>query len=165
LRTINIVRRPWLVDDLKEKGADVVLIDDEDLGEQARAAVGDGKIRLGIDAVAGIGTLRLANALDDNSVVVNYGFLSGNPCQLDPSHVVFQDISLRGFWLAKLMGQMQRDELTTLYGKLAAYIGDGSLHTPVEETYALDDVQAAVEHAVREGRRGKILLTPNPDAL
>jgi len=165
IRTINVVRRPWLVDDLKNKGADVVLIDDEDLGAQARSAVGDGKIRLAIDAVAGIGTLRLADALEDNSVVVNYGFLSGNPCQLDPSHLVFKDISLRGFWLAKLMGEMKREELTSLYDSLSNYVSDGTLHTPVEETYALDDVQAAVEHAVREGRGGKILLTPNPELL
>ncbi len=164
-RTVNVVRRPWLVDDLKAKGADVVLVDDETLGERARAEVGEGHIKLAIDAVAGDSTLRVASALDDGGVVVNYGLLSGNPCQMDPAQLVFQGMSLHGFWLAKLMGQMSFDELSQMYQTLSAHVADGTLHTPVEQTYALDEIATALEHANREARSGKILLTPNPDAL
>lgn len=164
-RTINVVRRPWLVDDLKSKGADVVLVDDETLGERARAEIGEGKVKLAIDAVAGDSTLRVASALDDDGVVVNYGLLSGNPCQIDPSQLVFKGLSLRGFWLAKLMGGMKLEELSSMYQSLAANIADGTLHTPVEQTYPLDAIEDALEHANREARSGKILLTPNPDAL
>ena len=103
-RTINVVRRPWLVDDLLGKGADVVLVEDDTLSEQARSQVGDGRIRLAIDAVAGAATLRLADCLDDGAVVVNYGLLSGNPCQIDPAHLVFRGMSLQGFWLRKADG-------------------------------------------------------------
>lgn len=164
-RTVNVVRRPWLIDDLKAKGADLVLIEDDDMPATAAKEVGDGSIRLAIDAVAGESTLRLAESLDDGAVIVNYGLLSGNPCQIDPSHLVFRGMSIQGFWLAKLMGNMDRDELTSMYGLLAGYIADGTLHTPIEDTYPLSDISSALEHANREARAGKILLTPNPDAL
>ena len=68
---------------------------------------------------------------------------------------------MKGFWLAKLMGGMSREALTGLYAKLSASIADGTLHTPIEATYALEDIATALDHAHREGRDGKILVTPN----
>jgi NADPH:quinone reductase-like Zn-dependent oxidoreductase len=37
-------------------------------------------------------------------------------------------------------------------------LADGTLVTPVEGTYALDDVRAALAHHQRPGRAGKVLL-------
>jgi NADPH:quinone reductase-like Zn-dependent oxidoreductase len=160
-KTLNIVRRSSLIDSLTAVGADAVLVDGDDLGQRAREVIGDGRALLGIDAIAGSATTRLADCLDDGGTVVNYGFLSGDPCQLTPNQTVFRDISLKGFWLAKLMGGMSRDTLTGMYAKLAASIDDGTLHTPVEAMYGLEDISKALDHAHRESRDGKILLTPN----
>ncbi len=160
-RTLNVVRRDSLIDPLKAAGADAVLVDDDDLGERARDVIGQGKAPLGIDAIAGTATTRLADCLDDGGMVVNYGFLSGDACQLTPNQTVFRDISLKGFWLAKLMGGMSRETLTGMYAKLAGSIADGTLHTPIEATYDLDAISAALDHAHRESRDGKILVTPN----
>jgi len=160
-KTLNIVRRESLIEPLKAIGADAVLVDGDDLGERARAVIGDGRAMLGIDAVAGTATTRCGDCLDDGGTVVNYGFLSGDPCQLTPTQVVFRDISLKGFWLAKLMGGMSRDTLSSMYAQLAAQIADGTLNTPVEATYELDQISDALAHAHRESRDGKILVTPN----
>ncbi|MDP6342347.1 MAG: zinc-binding dehydrogenase [Alphaproteobacteria bacterium] len=40
-------------------------------------------------------------------------------------------------------------------------IADGSLAVPVEATYPIEEIKAAVEHAGRGHRDGNILLTPN----
>ena len=36
-----------------------------------------------------------------------------------------------------------------------------SLHVDVEAVYGLEDIKAALEHASREARSGKVLITPN----
>ena len=43
----------------------------------------------------------------------------------------------------------------------AGRLADGTLGVDIEATYALDRIKDAMEHAGREGRGGKILLTPN----
>ena len=74
---------------------------------------------------------------------------------------VFRSITLTGFWLAKVLGGMSTDEIQSLYGELANLVTDGTLHVNIEATYGLADIKQALAHAMREGRDGKILVTPN----
>lgn len=160
LHTVNVVRRAELADELRDIGADLVLVDGDDLPERVRAEIGDANLPLGIDAVAGQGTLRLGGALSEGGTVVNYGLLSGQPCQLTADMVVFKGITLTGFWLAKLLGAMAPADVGSLYAGLAAQMRAGELHAPVEATYGLDELGKALEHAYRSGRSGKVLVTP-----
>ena len=161
VKTLNVVRRTELFGELRKIGADVVLLDGDDLAKRVRSEVGDANIPLAIDAVAGEGTLRLGGALSEGGTVVNYGLLSGKPCQLTPELVVFQGITLTGFWLAKLLGTMKPDELQKLYAELASQITNGNLYTPVESAYRLDQLNDALKHAYQTERNGKVLLMPN----
>jgi len=161
VKTLNVVRRTELVGELRKIGADVVLLDGDDLAKRVRSEVGDANIPLAIDAVAGEGTLSLGGALSEGGTVVNYGLLSGKPCQLTPELVVFQGITLTGFWLAKLLGTMKPDELQKLYAELASQITNGNLYTPVESAYRLDQLSDALKHAYQTERNGKVLLMPN----
>ena len=161
VKTLNVVRRTELVEELRKIGADVVLLDGDDLAKRVRSEVGDANIPLAIDAVAGEGTLSLGGALSEGGTVVNYGLLSGKPCQLTPELVVFQGITLTGFWLAKLLGTMKPDELQKLYAELASQITNGNLYTPVESAYRLDQLSDALKHAYQAERNGKVLLMPN----
>ena len=161
VKTLNVVRRTELFGELRKIGADVVLLDGDDLAKRVRSEVGDANIPLAIDAVAGEGTLSLGGALSEGGTVVNYGLLSGKPCQLTPELVVFQGITLTGFWLAKLLGTMKPDELQKLYAELASQITNGNLYTPVESAYRSDQLNDALKHAYQTERNGKVLLMPN----
>lgn len=161
LKTVNVVRRESLIEPLQAIGANVVLVDGPDLALRAAAATGGAEIKLGIDAVAGAATERLADCLAEEGTVVNYGLLSGNPCQLRADQTIFQGITLTGFWLAKQMRTIKPPALAALYGDLMAHIADGSLHVNVEATYGLEDIKTALDHASREARSGKVLITPN----
>ena len=46
-------------------------------------------------------------------------------------------------------------------GDLAARVRSGALAVAVEATYPIEEIKAALAHAGREGRAGKILVTPN----
>ena len=161
VKTVNVVRRTELVGELRKIGADVVLLEGDDLAKRVRSEVVDANIPLAIDAVAGEGTLRLGGALSEGGTVVNYGLLSGKPCQLTPELVVFQGITLTGFWLAKLLGTMKPEELQKLYVELASQITNGNLYTPVESAYRLDQLSDGLKHAYQTERNGKVLLMPN----
>ena len=161
VRTVNVVRRAELIEPMKEKGADVVLVDGPDLAQRVRAAVGDGTLPLAIDAVAGDASGRLAECLDEGGVVVNYGMLSTLPCAVDAHQIVFREITLTGFWLVKFLTAMSSEERRALYEELANSVASGALAVDVEAVYPMEKVGSALEHAARASRDGKILVTPN----
>ena len=161
VRTMNVVRRPELIDVLKGHGADIVVVDGDDLAERVAAAVGKAPIKLAIDAIGGAQITRLADCLAEGGTVVNYGLLSGEPCQLRGDQTVFKGITLTGFWLQKNLTSMPRSEAQKLYRDLGARVLSGDLHVEIEATYPIDEIKDAVDHAGRSGRGGKILVLPN----
>ena len=161
IRSVNVVRRTSLVDPLKKLGADVVVVDGPDVAQRVVKETGGAAIKLGIDAVAGAATGRLAQCVAEGGTVVNYGLMSGEPCQIDASHFLFRDMHLVGFWLAKVMRGMKFDEIQGLYGKLGARLLDGTIHVAVEASYPLEKISDAMAHAKREARGGKVQLRPN----
>ncbi len=161
IRTINIVRRAELIEPLKKLGADVVVVDGPDLAERVRKECSGAQIKLGIDAVAGTAIGRLTDCVGDGGTVVNYGLLSGKPCEMNAFNFVFRDITLTGFWLAKLMRGMNFDQIQAMYEKLARRMMDGTIHVDVEASYPLEKIADALAHAKREARGGKVQLRPN----
>jgi mitochondrial enoyl-[acyl-carrier protein] reductase / trans-2-enoyl-CoA reductase len=161
IRTVNIVRRAELIEPLKKLGANVVVVDGPGLAERVKNASGGAQIRLGIDAVGGSAIGRLTDCVGEGGTVVNYGLLSGKPCEINAFNFVFRGITLTGFWLAKLMRGMRFDQIQAMYELLAQRLMDGTIHVDIEATYTLENVSAALAHAKREGRSGKVQLRPN----
>ena len=159
-RTANVVRRESLVPELTELGADLVLVDGDDLAERVRAEVGDANMPLAIDAIGGSACTRLADCLSTGGTVVNYGFLSGDPCMITPSQTIVQGITLTGFWLVGFMRSSPRSEIEAMFQTMALHFIDGDLIVPVEAEYGLDEIEKAVAHAHQESRSGKVLLRP-----
>jgi mitochondrial enoyl-[acyl-carrier protein] reductase / trans-2-enoyl-CoA reductase len=62
-RTVNVVQRKDAAAVVHEAGGDVVLVDGEDLAKRVTEVTGGAEVRLGIDAVAGTATGRLAGCL------------------------------------------------------------------------------------------------------
>ena len=101
IKTVNVVRRDGLADDLMSKGADVVLIDGPDLAAKIAEATDNAPIMLALDPVGGDTFGRLADSLGYGGTLVTYGGLSGKPGTLDTGKVIFNDTRVRGFWLYK----------------------------------------------------------------
>lgn len=165
LKTVNVVRRDGLEDLIASAGGDICVVDGPDLGERVKAATGGAPIKLAIDAIAGEATQHLADCLADGGKIANYGLLSKKPCQLWPDDIIFREIDLVGVWLTLWI---RRDstlaERQAVYGELVGYIAEGRMHAEVEATYPLDKIKDAVTHAMKGGRNGKVVLTPNADA-
>jgi len=158
LRTVNVVRRPQLVDHLAAFGADVTLVDSPDLRARVAEAVGGVRIKLGIDAIAGDATRRLANCLGDGGTVVNYGLLSGKPCEVDAADIVFRDVSLKGFWYSRWFSTAEPAAIKDLFARLVGMVQAKTLRVPIEAVYPIENLNDALAHAQREGRSGKVVL-------
>jgi NADPH:quinone reductase-like Zn-dependent oxidoreductase len=161
LHTVNIVRRDSAVDGVRELGGDVVLVDGDKLAKRVSEATGGAAIRLGIDAVGGSATDRLASCLTEGGVLVNYGMMGGEACQVSPASIVFRDVSLRGFWLSRWFKQASAEQRAAVFGEVAKSIAEGRLHSPVAATYPIERIREAVTAAAAGEREGKILLVPS----
>jgi NADPH:quinone reductase-like Zn-dependent oxidoreductase len=160
IKTINVVRRPELVAELKGLGADVVLEDGDGLAERVREATGGAQVKLGIDAVGGSACLRLGDAVSAGGTVVNYGSMSGKAASLSPAALIFRNVTLRGFWLVHWMNHTPREAQGALMAKMAKLVADGTLHAPVDASFPLENLQEALARSMEGGRQGKVLLTP-----
>jgi mitochondrial enoyl-[acyl-carrier protein] reductase / trans-2-enoyl-CoA reductase len=160
LRTVNVVRRAALVAPLTAMGADVVVVEGPDLAGEVKQATGGAKIKLGIDAVGGEATASLGAALAHEGTLVNYGMMSGKPCTLSAGVIIFKDVTVRGFWLAKWFRTASKAEQAELYGELTRAVVRGTLKAPVQQTYSVKDIKLAVAAAAASERDGKILVVP-----
>jgi len=159
-RTVNVVRREAAVAGVQALGGDVVVVDGPDLAKRVRKAVEGAPIKLGIDAVGGAATARLGDCLGEGATLVNYGRMSGEPCQVSPVATIFRDVTLRGFWLVRWYRTASRDEQRALFAELTGLVAAGTLHAPVQATYPLAQIADAVAVAASGARDGKILVVP-----
>ena len=160
--TVNIVRRPELVDELRDLGADVVLVDGPDLASRVHGATGGAPLKLGIDAVAGAATQRIAECLAPGAPLVAYGALSGQRCELDFYLMFRQGTVLHGLSFVRQLQRRTPDEVRALYARLAASMATGALVARIAARYPLERIVDACGHAARVGadREGKIIIEP-----
>jgi NADPH:quinone reductase-like Zn-dependent oxidoreductase len=90
--------------------------------------------------------------------MVCYGTLSREPISLPPRDILMPMTSIEGFYLAAYLANRSLFQRLGLVRKTAKLIESGVLSTSVEQTYRLDDLHEALEHARRPGRTGKVLL-------
>ena len=161
IKTVNVVRRPELIPELQDLGGDVVLVDGDDLPERMLEATGGVRAKLGVDAVNGMATARIASCLEDGSTVLVYGMLTGEPCMLPPDVSFLQDIRLEGFYTIRQYAKRTPEEVRKIYEDLVKLFEEGHLTAKIAATYGLDQVKEAVAHAGRRGaeREGKVILT------
>ncbi|MNZ19597.1 Quinone oxidoreductase 1 [compost metagenome] len=160
LKTVNVVRRESAVAAVQAEGGDVVLVDGPDLPKRVREATGGAPVKLGIDAVGGASTDHLAASLAEGGVLVNYGRMSGEPCQINPGSFVFRDVTLKGFWLARWFRQATPQQQMQLFGELIQLIAAGKLKARIAATYDISRIKEAVAAAAGGERDGKIVLVP-----
>ena len=159
-KTVNVVRRASLIDNLKTLGADAVVVDGPNLAADVMAATGNAKIRLAADMVAGTLSGRLAECLGEGGTVAVYGQVSGEPCQI-PAHIMwFKRVRLIGF-----LGWRQRtpEEKSAVYAELSQLVTEGKVSAEIAGVYPFARVGDALALAAKTGeeRRGKVILVPH----
>ena len=157
-KTVNVVRRSELIDELRAEGGDIVLVDSENLRREVEDAIGGPPIRLGLNAVGGESALRLANCLAPGSTLVTYGAMSLQPLKIPNGLLIFKDLRFRGIWINKWYDNATPAQRMEAFQHLFEMAKRGLLQTKVEKAYPLSEAKAAVAHAARGQRSGKIIF-------
>src|SRR6266576_1636327 len=157
-KTVNVVRRAELVDELRAEGGDIVLVDDDNVRGEVKNATGGASIRLGLNSVGGDSALRLANCLAPGGTLVSFGAMSLQPLKIPTGLLIFKDLRFRGIWINKWYDNATPSERMEAFGPLFDMTRRGLLKTKVEKAYPLSEVKAAVAHAAQGKRSGKIIL-------
>jgi NADPH:quinone reductase-like Zn-dependent oxidoreductase len=152
LKTVNIVRRPELVPELRAIGGDAVVVDSADASKEIKSSVGQAELRLALDGVSGSATGVLASILSSHGTLVSFAAMSQAPISISPLDVIFKPITMQGFWLGHPESAAKS---ASPIAEAAEMIASGRVHIPVAATYALSSIKEAIAHAQRGG---KVLL-------
>jgi trans-2-enoyl-CoA reductase len=157
-RTVNVVRRTELIEELLAAGGDVVLLDDDDLREAAAAATDGEPIRLGLNAVGGESALRLAKVVAPEATIVTFGAMGLQPVRVPNGMLIFKNLHFTGFWVNKWYEQASAEARRETFAPLIDLTQRGLLETKVERAYSLGDFREAVARANEGKRAGKIIF-------
>ena len=161
LRTVNVVRRAELEGELKALGADVVIVDGDDLAARVAAVTVNAAIRLGVEAIGGAATGRIVDCVGTDGTVVHYGSMSGEDPRVGRSNFIYRGVRLTGFMLGRGLARRSPEKIRAIYADLAGQVVAGTLNAPVDTIYPIDRIKDALAHADKGGRNGKILVAPN----
>lgn len=157
-KTVNVVRREELVEELRLLGGDIALVEGEDLRQRVKEATNGAPIALGLNAVGGESALRLMNCLSPGATLVTYGAMSLQPLKVPNGMLIFKDLRLRGIWINKWYDNASFPERMEALTPIFSLASRGLLRTQVEQVYPLMDAKAAVTHAAEAKRGGKIVF-------
>jgi NADPH:quinone reductase-like Zn-dependent oxidoreductase len=161
VRTVNVVRREDVFEELYNSGADACIVDTAALAASVAEVTNGAAVRLGIDAVGGRSTARIASCVADRGTVSTYGAMSGEDLSLPASELIFRGLEVKGFLLGRYLEKRSATEIRALYSDIAQRICRGKLSVPVEKIYPIDEIKDALAHAQRGARTGKVLVAPN----
>lgn len=167
IRTINVVRNRANIDELvtkmKDLGADLVITDEE--LRTKKDDLWDGipnKPKVGIDCVSGPGGQELIRHLERGGTLINYGGMSGQPLLVNPTDLIFKQITVCGFWLTRCNpNKIQKEAIPFLQQVIA----EGKFKFPDYELFALKDFQSALKRATAGFTDKKQLLVMDDSLL
>lgn len=159
-RTLNIVRRPEQIDELKALGADAVIAATPDELPAAVAGITRGAgVSCAIDPVGGPLGSAVVNCLAPGGRLLVFGTLSNEPLSLSPRDLMTPGTSISGFWLSNWMNSLNLIGKLKLVKTVGKLVRAGVLSADVAKTFPLDQITEAVQAAEQPGRSGKVLLS------
>jgi len=158
-RPIRLVRSNQSAEWLRAvlPGPPVFATNDSRWKEQVREALGGYKLHVALDAVGGKAIDGLAELLDEDGTIINFGSLESNTgtniYSLAPKNLALKSVSILT-WFRLPMDEKRKDyelalELATKHPGLFE----------VAHEYELGDFRSAIQHVARPGKTGIVLLT------
>jgi NADPH2:quinone reductase len=158
--TINIVRKKEYIDELKELGADYVLIqDDSDFKAKFKELVTKHKSKVCFECVAGMFGGLVFNLMPPKTIMYLYGSLSLQPLSgISPVEMIYNEKDIRHLTLTPyLMGLGER---------LEGFINDTKkfykecFGIKIAKEFNMQQIYEALEYYKQNMSKGKVILRP-----
>ena len=161
INTINVVRSGDAIKELEALGIKHnINTSDDDWNDQVKAILGDEKISAAVDSIGGESSNDLLALLGHGGTLASFGIMSGKPMVLNPTHIIFKQATIKGFWGSKISQEMSVENKQRLVDELIERANNGNLKLPVEATFDLADILKAVDGKMQSEKNGKVLLKP-----
>lgn len=161
VHVINLVRRDAAVAELTALGiGNVISTATDGWQDKVRAIAGDAPLRAAVDSIGGTASQDLLSLLGEDGLLVSFGTMTGEAMQLSSGDMIFKQVTLKGFWGAKISAAMPVETRVRLIGELMQLVASGDLTLGVEGIFTLDQVGDAVRASLAPGKSGKVLLKP-----
>lgn len=163
--TIASIRNKQHAEQLIKLGATKVLVTgDENYQQNLQDACHKYQAKVLLDAVAAEDTARSLKAMPNGSTAIVYGRLTETH---DPfggifpvADVIFRDIKIEGFWLAKYIGDANPWQVYRLSRKVQRLFVSGVFKTDIHKITNFHDFLPALDHYAANKSDGKVILKP-----
>ena len=161
INTINVVRSADAIKELDALGIkNNINNSDDNWKEQVHQIIGDDSISAAVDSVGGEASGDLLSLLGHGGTLASFGIMSGKPMILNPTHLIFKQAVVKGFWGSKISQEMSVENKQRLIDELIERATSDKLYLPVEAIFDLADITKAVDGKLQSGKQGKVLLKP-----
>lgn len=165
IKTIATVRSEANINGLEALGADKVLLTTSDNYQvNLELACRELCATVLLDAVAAEDTPTVLKAMPNGSTAIVYGRLTET---YDPigglfsvADVIFRNIKIEGFWLAKTIGDAKPWQVLSLSRKVQKLFEQGIFQTDIYATTNFEQFPAALDHYAQHKSDGKVILKP-----
>lgn len=157
-RTLNLVRRPESIDELRAVGAEAVILDGPDAAAEAAGLLGKERPKLGLNAVGGASATRVAGLLEPGGVMVTYGAMSKEALKIPNGFLIFRALSFRGFWLTLWLREASATERAAMYDEIFRLGAAGCFAPRVGMEKDLSEVRDALSEVAEARVVGKVML-------
>ncbi len=159
IKTVNMVRRAdERRAELEAIGADIVVDEASYDAKQIKAQTGKGPI-LGLNQIGGESVSNMIKTMGDGATVITIGGMTGQPIKFPTRFLIFNGLTLCGFWWDKWQRTHTPEEVDAVYAEVFSLVQKGVLKAPVDSVFALDKVSEALARASQNSRFGKVLLS------
>lgn len=159
IHTVNVVRRPELIEPLLKLGADAVVLDNDEYPKNIRTLTRGSTVMLGLNSVGGESAMRVLRSLSDGGRLVTFGAITFESVRFPTRQLIFNNISLSGFWMDHWFRHQNHGRVQIMLDKIFSLMRAGILRAPVAASYPITQVKEALS-AQSQPRLGKILLRP-----
>ena len=161
LQVINLVRRSDAIAEMQALGIQhVVATDQDDWKAQVKALHADQPLIAGVDSIGGSASGEMLNLLNENSLLVSFGSMTGETMQISSGDLIFKQATVKGFWASVVSKEMPAERKKALFVELLTLAAQKKLILPVEGVFGFDEIQTAALKATQGARQGKVLLKP-----
>ena len=161
MEVINIFRKRSSIQGLEFSGTYVNLFtEDEDFEKRLAEACQGKKNVTALDAVGGIFSGTLFNALPENSHLVVYGGLSNEAVgNIDTIDLIFNNKSIRGFNLNHYVADLKKNkDFDRVTKRLMQMVIDGEIKTRINATFDIHDVVKGLRTYIKNMSAGKVVF-------
>jgi NADPH:quinone reductase-like Zn-dependent oxidoreductase len=161
VNTLAVVRNEDAAAEVRQLGADLVVVDGNGLKERVTEGLRVARLRVLFEGTGDPGQIsQLVTVVEDGGSVITFASVTGQVPSLPLADLIYRGITLRGFFILNWIRDTPRERLERVYGEFVELVDEGVFHANVAATYPLERYQEALRHVQNDARNGKILFVP-----